>query len=273
MVFERGTDPGASFYFAPELRRFEPTAGARVELNYFVLTYYIVYNKRLPPPYPSKCFDYDGKTQSSCFKDCIVDLSMKEFDKFPFSENIYQEDAYNLDKTIINNFNLSDQIFSDRLRNLETICESRCSQPDCEERAFLTEITLSDVNQGSIAFRVNLPKNSNFFIDYQPMILFLEYLTYVLGCLGSWLGFYVLQLNPYNIYMVVKTFSKRQEYVKRTMRSKRVKPEIKITNEARNVSCKAEDDIWLHLKVESLKNAAELLQQELAMLKLSNHLR
>lgn len=47
---------------------------------------------------------------------------------------------------------------------------------------------------------MNLPKNANFIITLQPVLEFIEFATYVLGCFNCWFGYSVMTLDPVSLF-------------------------------------------------------------------------
>ena len=192
--------PSSSMYFAPQIRRFSPvTNSTNRKDNYFFLTYQCIDNKRLPYPYKTNCDTYEliGGSQDWCYKACLVKKTLENFNRFPFTEFIKESDSIDMNKKLINNFDWNDQNFTKSLKSYEAECNRKCNQLDCEERFYLTKKEWSGSFETSIAFRVNLPSNPNYSIIYQPMMLFYEYATYVLSCLGIWWGVSIYSVNPY----------------------------------------------------------------------------
>jgi len=209
-IVHRGKVPKRSRYLSPEITRFQNRSSPKA--NVFVFTYKFIQTTRLESPYETKCSYYDGESQPTCFRKCLINKTLQAFDKIPFTEMIKEHGDYSknlLEKQIISDFDMSNQTYFEQLRAFEQQCkDEECRNVDCEQRLYLTglEAKIVDESEENLTFRVNLPSSPNYYLKYQPMLELEEYAVYVLGCFGIWLGVCVMNLNPVKLV-------KRSRYV------------------------------------------------------------
>ena len=293
IVHQRGSLPTESIYFAPELRRFDSTQRYTKErINYFYLTYKELSNKRLPSPYPSDCSSYEGSSQSKCFKDCLVDMTLKEWNLIPFTEIIKSTEGFPLTNKLVSTLYFNDSTFESKLIKLGSQCSEKCKQPNCEEVLYLTSTNSRGRDDDSLSFRINLPASPNYFITFQPMMLFYEYATYILSCFGTWIGLTMYQYNPLELYYSLRKYQEKRRTsrlmsdiqtspVKTSPRTSRRQPHYASTyiasgrsrNWFANQDHQLVDNYWTSLEIEGLQLKIKLLREEISSCRLSNNLR
>ena len=76
-------------------------------------------------------------------------------------------------------------------------CAETHFKPDCNQRLFLTRLT-TEYTTGYISSFVYFPKETeaSFSVISKPKIDNIDYVTYILGALGSWIGFSFIGINP-----------------------------------------------------------------------------
>jgi len=245
--------PQTSMYFGPEMRRFD-TIDQSTPNNYFYLSYLFIDNKRLPAPYETKCVDYGiDRNQYDCNKACVVMATLQKWNRLPFTELIRENESFPIDKQLIHNWDFNSSSFKQDLSIIESTCGDKCKNIDCETRVFMTQAKYIGKRTENIAFRVNLPSNSNFHVLYLPMMLFYEYLTYVLSSLGIWFGVSVFGVIP--IAYIVKDKPGNFQTVK---------------NERRLVR---EENFWLKREIDTIKGQMNYVRHEQALFKVRNNLK
>lgn len=189
--------PTTSIYFAPESKRFHSTDSIIPPFNYFYLTYMYLENTRLPYPYNTNCRHYETD-QADCYKLCLINKTMNNLHKFPFTCIIRESDRQNLNfsNPIVDAQDLGNWRFKEKLGRYEQECTRQCSKKDCREELYITKLKKMDYFEGSISFRVNLPSNPNYFVAFHPNMQFFEYVTFVLSAMGTWLGISIYSVNP-----------------------------------------------------------------------------
>lgn len=91
---------------------------------------------------------------------------------------------------------------------------STCSwlfrNPECNESVFITMIEsngIINLSDRQISVELGPDSDPSFFIESKPRIDNIEYVTYVLGAMGSWFGFSFLMMNPIPYFITAMTES------------------------------------------------------------------
>lgn len=164
-------------------------------VNYFVLT-----QKRLPPPYLTMCTNYTAetknvKTQAECHQTCAKEMSRKTgLNKTPFGsiETEWVEMGHMSYNDILNESVVA------VLPKLKEECDQACRSPDCDEVTYFTRTF--DESNDKLAVKVSIPSEPSFQIEYKPILSFIEFMVYILSCFGTWFGLAVLSFEPVQLY-------------------------------------------------------------------------
>lgn len=200
--------------FAPNMLRNYNETTKLAQFNYFKVNYGYLINHKLPPPFAMRCVYYmsqlDYYDQSYCKMKCLLALTMKRFNKVPFSTIISEKVNYThislMD--IVNN--------STELDKFELTCRQRCSFDDCFEMLSLTKVSVEPDSRG-LQFAVLIPQEPFVTVVYLPKIEFSELIVYVLSCVGTWFGISILSLNPVKLIVNCKNKAKTGNYVDKTI--------------------------------------------------------
>jgi hypothetical protein len=142
--------------------------------------------KRLPPPYDSKCFDYENnksfKSRGQCINDCVLKNFLKRYDCIPRESvnvlTLYDNMTLNSTFCVDNNF----EDFS------EDNCSDRCLKP-CEELFFKSFQIQSNRLLGN--------EKANYIIYMNNIYMtYIYFMSSIGGLLGLWnnVSVYDLQL-------------------------------------------------------------------------------
>lgn len=144
---------------------------------------------KLKQPYTDKCFDYGTLNYNSRFDAITKCANMK---------TIADAGKTSGDIIIRKNESTNYGIFSYQ-NKYDEICAGMFEQFDCNQRVYFTQVPVPN-EVAPPAHRVSLvvlkDSDPSFVIESKPRINNIDYVTYVLGALGSWLGFTFLILNP-----------------------------------------------------------------------------
>lgn len=145
-------------------------------------SYHIV---KLTPPYKDQCFSYPsiGKVnQREAVADCMSNETSLWIDKDLSKEK----------------YNSSNKLHSDEYEESDLDeCWRIFSKSDCDVLFHLTQIRMKDTkyfNESYIDFDLN--DDVSILAYSQPRIDTISYITYILGAMGSWLGFNFIGINP-----------------------------------------------------------------------------
>ena len=155
---------------------------------------YSFYMRRLKSPYSDDCIDFE-KYNFSNRNHAINSCNISEQNQTKISE---------LRLVTINDTNLLNSKVS-KSRDIPDSCK-KFDRDACFEHAIFTQILSSAkyVSVGHPVYRIYIRPSTHpsFKIKSEPKIHPIDIATYVLGALGSWIGFSFLHLNP--IPMIVK---------------------------------------------------------------------
>lgn len=214
IVHEASTYPLRSAAYSPSITRgFNSTDGS-AKYNGYQISYSMLENHRLPPPYTTDCRDYTQWGYSSgadCIKNCTTIATLAAFDKVPFSTIT----RYSTNKKHLNTDDIANSTIKFLLSTIEVKCSQRCAQRDCYEFYSLTRTEREPLGK-SFSITVNIPKEPSFEMKFLEKISLTEYLIYVLSILGTWFGVSVINVNPFR----VNTYRRVRDTVKEIVSSK-----------------------------------------------------
>ena len=138
---------------------------------------------KLEWPYTDDCFNYttDGFTDR---RDSISNCSSNKTHISPYK--IISKGSYQY----------RDKYLGPYIKAIP--CFKRIYNLNCDYKLYLTQIdSVSDYeNEGNIAIRAIYDSDASFSVYSQPRIDHISYVTYILGAMGSWIGFSFIGINP-----------------------------------------------------------------------------
>ena len=200
--------PTTSIYFAPRLHRFDTQEGSHPK-NHFFLSYFSIQYNRLPTPYATKCSNYKID-QPDCNKQCKIRAMLRNHNSLPFTELIHEIETFPTNKRILSYDDFNNRTLVLNLAHIDQKFKLLCKNLDCKSEITMTRTKYIGEKVETIAFRVNIPNFPNYYVTYIPMMLFYEYVTYVLSALGVWFGMSIFDLNPFPLCS--KYFSNQLQY-------------------------------------------------------------
>lgn len=173
--------------------------GQRVDFGISSSTFTIT---KLPFPYTDRCENYNRSallsTRRLVIENCINEKFIAKYHKLSKYHVCKFDDKHN-------NYSIDDRFLPDKT------CYSKHNSPDCMEKIYLTtseEPRFFDATVPVIIFTDALGKDPSFFISSKASIDNIDFLTYVLGALGAWIGFSFTSINPIPfIFQVNEDFS------------------------------------------------------------------
>lgn len=233
---------GYSSYFRREYDR----ATELASYNLFDIVYTTLTTTRLEAPYKTDCFNYNKigfNSKSACFSNCLIDHTLNQTGKYPFSISIIDEthlengtafqDGMAKDAAHVNVRDVTNSTYEAALITLENVCQRKCDRPDCSEVRILTK-TVFEPLDGTMRFDVNAPRESVYAIDFHPRMSFTEYAIQVFSVFGTWFGLSLIHLNPLDWEFFHKGLTKKQatkaNSVISKLRRKKSKSSIKIND-------------------------------------------
>lgn len=90
---------------------------------------------------------------------------------------------------------------------IKPYCESLYRNPDCIKRVYLTKIATRNIRYfyPSLHFSIRKDTEPSMFIESKPRIDNIDFVTYILGALGSWIGFSFIAINPVSYFFNIET--------------------------------------------------------------------
>lgn len=169
--------------------------------NFCRLSYARFGTKQLPKPYDTQCRVF-SEHDRDCVKKCMIEKVVDDYGVVPFSE-IYTEFDVNQSYGKLPMFDeklLRNKADNNRINQHTFDCAAKCGH-DCNYEAHTARISYAapDPDLGGITYRLDMPFWPFTSIEYKPELVFNEYLMFVMSIGGTWLGFSVIQFNPFKI--------------------------------------------------------------------------
>ena len=175
------------FQFLPETNQINQSSAQLLSSNVYTM-------KRLQFPYTDTCIKYQY-TQRASYSKCMNEKTTAR------SEKLYQ------DVTIAENEGLdflNMTIISESYKIHDTKCDEILLHPNCYENSIFTYFNPGPAVFGTDEIKLVLVGDENtlpsFWIESKPRIDNIDYVTYIFGALGSWIGFSFIQLNRVGIF-------------------------------------------------------------------------
>ena len=149
----------------------------------------------LPAPFDTNCSLVPIEVASNCKKSCMIDQLIR-INKVPSSEFIV--DPINLPH--VNYYDLNDSSTREFILHAESLCSSRCDVNPCytDITTTLTDAnTELEVQDRVITIQSRIPLAPVISVRSSESLSLVEYLVYVGGCCGTWLGISVLSFDPF----------------------------------------------------------------------------
>lgn len=146
----------------------------------------------LPAPYETDCWIYSGdyRTEAECQHKCMERNVIRNISMVPFSSFIF--DHYDK-KLIIDTSALGNKTaLFDEIR--DKCYNEICSKEDCNDRIFLT--MTSAIPDKWLKLKAVVPNIPSIERVTSPKTDFIEYFTFVVSNIGTWLGVSILWFDP-----------------------------------------------------------------------------
>lgn len=196
IIHDRGL-PFTSRYYAtytPGPSRAGVGQGQGVSYQFsYAITNYI----RLPPPYKTNCGLVNGHYNVVCRKQCFVNAVVKHMGKMPTNWPLPESnlDHFDYNMNLIHfSYEMNDTLI-DLYHSLRRQCDAQCQRSACRYQVSTTSLLSTNVNE-FFKMWILMPVYPATEINYLPAFPLMDFIIYVTSCLGTWLGFSVLDLNP-----------------------------------------------------------------------------
>ena len=153
-----------------------------------ILTSNVYSMKRLQSPYTDHCVNHEFNQQVANRR-CVNDLYREK-------NMVYQRFTVTESDTQYMNFTVSENDIVD-----EKPCENILDYVDCYEPSIFTyveqeNIHLESDDESYLVVQASSSNVPSFVIESKARIDNIDYVTYIFGAMGSWIGFCFLQINP-----------------------------------------------------------------------------
>ena len=147
----------------------------------------------LPAPYDTRCFHIHNYSKFLCLSACLKQW-YAPIGRVSCTEIVDQPiDAPCLDPADMSNESM--RLLSDRGHD---VCSSQCDWPPCRSTVWVTKHS-SYRATGATAngISVTTPNDADMVITVVADMTFVEYFSFVTGCIGCWFGVSFLSLQPF----------------------------------------------------------------------------
>lgn len=158
-------------------------------LSHFYLSYYMIHNELLPPPFATKCINYSQKSpyleKSDCWDHCMRNLTIRNLNKLPFA-TVTKED---MPLKLVSSSDFENSTFETLYRSFETICaRSMCDKNDCTQLMYVTTFIRREWTSDGLVFTVNTPLSPHLVTIFEPKWELFNFLIDVFNCFSDWFG-------------------------------------------------------------------------------------
>ena len=173
----------------------------------YVITSHSFTISKLTPPYTDNCFNYPDiglENRNDAVAMCDSNATHLAFRKV-VRKNDSEHSNYKQKK------------------KRETNCDQSKFKVDCDQSLFITQVVTNDHHDeknSTMVFPVDT--QASFSVMSQPRIDNIDFVTYILGAFGSWVGFSFIGINPVPFFMRKKNDSKRRTF--RSHKSRTINP-------------------------------------------------
>ena len=135
------------------------------------------------------CREY---VSTNCIKNCINKETIRCFNRTSTMSNHISGDL----KIVTNRFLNSGHGHTTKYLNIVSECRKSCPWNDCE--SVVTISSTGDSSDWNRFMLYQMPPNApSIIISSHPSVVGIDYITLVLSCLGTWIGFSFVGVNPF----------------------------------------------------------------------------
>lgn len=159
----------------------------------FFLSSQSYFLKRLPSPYTDKCVDYKRygyRNHHDAIRKCLNFEHVERYEEASDAQIFLMNTSYQ-------NYRIRSR--EPENRDIWTKCLKEVMNADCEQELILTIIVrkvMPVLEVDGTHFSLSRSKSPSLRIQSKERIDDIDFITYILGALGSWLGFSFLNFNP-----------------------------------------------------------------------------
>lgn len=153
--------------------------------NYVTLTYSTFKGELIEYPYQTNCFNYlrwGYESRNHCYDKCVLDRFVAKFQELPFSVL-----SRNASLPLMNFLDIKKR---NVLEIIERNCSTLCKRPDCSITHHVPQVMMtSPMHSNEIGFELYVSVEPDITTEFIPLLTFVDFATFVMSCVGFWLGF------------------------------------------------------------------------------------
>ena len=172
-------------------------------MNLFDVRSFFYNFQRLQKPYEDSCEEYLFKGFISR-RDAIIKC-MNEYTQD--SLEVVEDTVIDESEDLYDNYTMKIDTYYD---HIEQECSLKYDKPDCERSIYFTSVESYDqfgIYDDEIHISIEKDILPSFFVLSKARINDIDYVTYILGAVGSWLGLSFVSLNPIPYLFEIKNNS------------------------------------------------------------------
>ena len=161
----------------------------------FFVSSYSMNTSKLKSPYTDQCVDYASfgyEDRYDAIRQCLNDAEIEEYNELSGAQ-LFTMNSTNQGMKIASFVHTEN-------RNLWEACLNRYGNDDCTMETMFTvnamKTTKDSLYKDILLFAVSRSKQASLIITSKARIDDIDFITYILGALGSWIGFSFLNINP-----------------------------------------------------------------------------
>lgn len=164
--------------------------------NMFAIRYYRSMTTNLEPPYVTMCKNY---SYMDCLTECIQEGTYSRFNRLsPISFNDKGNEKL-MTAALLNADRSKVPIYFD----IVSSCKQKCPWDQCE---YVVTIASVEEQMAWELFRiyVSLQKTASTIVIHVPKMSFIDYMTFVASCFGTWFGVSFIGMNPFKFQLTLR---------------------------------------------------------------------
>lgn len=148
----------------------------------------------MPAPYIDNCLNYEKSSNTSSrldvIDDCIEDYHIANHRKMHFLK--FHKGGRRIG-------------FIQAFRNITLICHEKFKNPDCVSRIHFSKVKKHVYEKGRKIISVSRVFNDIPSLNAisHPKIEIIDFITYIFGAMGMWIGFSFIVINPFKYFIEV----------------------------------------------------------------------
>lgn len=207
-------DPFQIFYKPFQSKNHRPfiTSANSSEKIVMSFEYTKLHRQLMPWPYVTDCLDRTSqplKDRGECYEHCLNESVVNEFSSFPIQVTLTR-----------GTFSVIDHSRKATYQRLRYKCKDKCQKDDCNSvsfvpkemyhQPFIIDLDCSHSNSTILTqFNFYISDNPNILVHCSAKIIFIDFITFVLGCPCFWFGVAPLPLLVQLINCLTQHFSRK----------------------------------------------------------------